>query len=187
VFPYFITTHIPAGLAGLFLAGLFGAAMANLSSDFNSLAAVFVEDYYRRWNKDASDHRRLAVGKIVVAVCGALCVAIAIVLAQNSGSALSLWFTVSAIVSGGLSGLFLLAFLVPRAGATAAYAGIIACLIFTAWATLNLKQFGLHNYMIGVIGHLLVVVVGTAVSIFLPNRDPANRILTLQGWLREHP
>jgi Na+/proline symporter len=29
VFPHFITTHIPAGLAGLFLAALFGAAMAN--------------------------------------------------------------------------------------------------------------------------------------------------------------
>ncbi|HYW45021.1 MAG TPA: hypothetical protein VE959_19320 [Bryobacteraceae bacterium] len=29
VFPYFITTHVPPGLAGLFLAALFGAAMAN--------------------------------------------------------------------------------------------------------------------------------------------------------------
>ena len=47
VFPFFITTHIPPGVAGLFLAALFGAAMANLSSDFNSLAAIFVEDYYR--------------------------------------------------------------------------------------------------------------------------------------------
>ena len=184
VFPYFITTHIPAGLAGLFLAGLFGAAMANLSSDFNSLAAVFVEDYYRQWNRGATDHQRLHVGKIVVAVCGCLCVAIAIVLARSSGSALSLWYTVSAIVSGGLAGLFLLAFLVPRASAWSAYIGIAGCLAFTAWATLNPKAFGLHNYMIGVIGHLIVLLGGIAASFVIPNRDGESRELTLQGWLR---
>lgn len=184
VFPYFITTHVPPGLAGLFLAGLFGAAMANLSSDFNSLSAVFVEDYYRVWNRDADDRRRLRVGKIVVAVCGCLCVAIAIVLAQSSGSALSLWYTISAIVSGGLAGLFLLAFLVPRASATSAYIAIAGCLAFTAWATLHPRQFGLHNYMIGVIGHVIVLAGGTAASFIFPNRDAVSRNMTLQGWLR---
>jgi solute:Na+ symporter, SSS family len=184
VFPYFITTHVPAGLAGLFLAGLFGAAMANLSSDFNSLSAVFVEDYYRQWRDDATDKQRLRVGKIVVAVCGCLCVAIAIVLARSSGSALSLWYTVSAIVSGGLAGLFLLAFLVPHASAVGAYIGIGGCLAFTAWATLNPRVFGMHNYMIGVIGHLIVLIGGAAASLVYPNRDVVSRNMTLQGWLR---
>jgi solute:Na+ symporter, SSS family len=184
VFPYFITTHVPPGLAGLFLAGLFGAAMANLSSDFNSLAAVFVEDYYRIWNRQSNDRQRLKVGKIVVAVCGCLCVIIAIVLAQTSGSALSLWYTVSAIVSAGLAGLFLLAFLAPRAGTKAAQIAIAACLLFTAWATLFPRQFRLHTYMIGVAGHLIVVLGGAAASLIFPNPDPASRNLTLQGWLR---
>jgi solute:Na+ symporter, SSS family len=184
VFPYFITTHVPPGLAGLFLAGLFGAAMANLSSDFNSLAAVFVEDYYRIWNPQSNDRQRLTVGKIVVAVCGCLCVVIAIVLAQTSGSALSLWYTVSAIVSAGLAGLFLLAFLAPRAGTQAAQIAIAACLLFTAWATLFPREFQLHGYMIGVGGHLIVLVGGALASLFLPNRDAASRNLTLQGWLR---
>jgi SSS family solute:Na+ symporter len=158
--------------------------MANLSSDFNSLAAVFVEDYYRQWNRDATDKQRLGIGKIVVAVCGCLCVMVAIVLARSSGSALSLWYTVSAIVSGGLAGLFLLAFLVPRASAWSAYLGIGGCLVFTGWATLNSKTFGLHNYMIGVIGHLIVLVGGITASFVIPNRDPQSRQLTLQGWLR---
>ncbi len=145
---------------------------------------MFVEDYYRQWKGDATDRERLKVGKIVVAVCGCLCVVIAIVLARTSGSALSLWYTVSAIVSGGLSGLFLLAFLVPRAGALSAYIGIGGCLAFTAWATLNPKVFGLHNYMIGVIGHLIVLFGGAAVSFVIPNRDLETRQMTLQGWLR---
>jgi SSS family solute:Na+ symporter len=109
---------------------------------------------------------------------------IAIVLAQTSGSALSLWYTVSAIVSAGLAGLFLLAFLAPRAGTQAAQIAIAACLLFTAWATLSPREFRLHTYMIGVAGHLIVVLGGALASLFFPNRDAASRNLTLQGWLR---
>ena len=182
VFPYFITTHIPAGLAGLFLAALFGAAMANLSSDFNSLAAIAVEDYYRVLRPHATDRRRLAMAKVVVAACGAFCVVVATVLAHTNGTALSLWYTVSAVVAGGLVGLFLLAFLWPRAGATAAYIGIAASLLFTTWATLP-WGFPWHNYMIGVIGHLVLLGVGIAASFVFPNHDARAAELTLRGWL----
>ena len=192
VFPFFITTHIPAGVAGLFLAALFGAAMANLSSDFNSLAAIFVEDYHRPLKPSSSDRQRLRVAKIVVAVTGVLCIVVATALARSHGSALSLWYTVSAIVAGGLVGLFLLAFLAPEAGATAANIGIVASLVFTAWATLtlnggkiwNLGQFNFpfHDYMIGVIGHLILFGIGYAASFLFPNRDAESRELTV--WRR---
>ena len=116
-FPYFISTHIPPGLAGLFVAALFGAAMANLSSDLNALSAVGVEDYYRAIRPQSTDRQRLLCAKFLVAAFGALCVVVATALAHTNGTALSMWYTVSAIAAGGLAGLFLLAFLVPRAGA----------------------------------------------------------------------
>lgn len=194
VFPYFVTTHLPPGVAGLFMAALFGAAMANLSSDFNSLAAVGVEDYYRIFRPQATDRQRLKVGKIIVAICGTLCIVVATVLAQTNGSALSLWYTVSAIVSGGLVGLFLLAFLTQRASRKSAYAGIAASLIFTAWATLtsdggklwNLApyNFPYNTLMIGVGGHLLVFGGGYLASFVFPNHNEESRRLTLWGWLK---
>jgi SSS family solute:Na+ symporter len=194
VFPYFITQHVPAGLAGLFLAALFGAAMANLSSDLNALSAIGVEDYYRRFRPDATERQRLRVAKRVVAACGAMCVIIATVLAQTSGTAPSLWYTVSGIVAGGLAGLFLLAFLAERASAAAAYTGIAASLLFTAWATLTQDggklwsmgrfNFPFHAYMIGVIGHVTLLGVGYAASFAVPNRDPLTRAMTLWGWRR---
>ena len=52
VFPYFLTTHIPAGLAGLFIAALMAAAMSGLASDLNCLAVVCVEDFYGFFKKD---------------------------------------------------------------------------------------------------------------------------------------
>ena len=193
VFPYFITTHIPPGLAGLFLAALFGAAMANLSGDFNSLSAIAVEDYYRIFRPASSERRRLVVAKIAVACSGLLCIAVATLLAHTNGTALSLWYTVSAIVAGGLAGLFLLAFLAARAGKTAAWVGLGASLAFTTWATLTLDggklwnlgryNFPYHNLMIGVIGHLIVVGVGYGASFAFPNRDASSRGLRCgAGW-----
>jgi hypothetical protein len=38
--------------------------------------------------------------------------------------------------------------------------------------------------MIGVAGHLIVVLGGAVASLFFPNRDAVSRNLTLQGWLR---
>jgi solute:Na+ symporter, SSS family len=180
VFPHFITNHIAPGLAGFFLAALFGAAMANISSDLNSLAAIGVEDYFRALRPHSTERRRLAVGKIVVAGCGLLCVAVAIALAHTGGTALSLWYTISSIVAGGLAGLFLLAFLVGRAGRTAALIGIGSSLAFTTWATVF--PFPLHNYMIGVIGHVVLLTAGSLACIVFPNRDAASRELTMKGW-----
>jgi solute:Na+ symporter, SSS family len=178
---------IPAWAMGL-------SFLANLSSDLNSLAAVGVEDYYRRWNPHSGERQRLMAAKVLVALAGGLCILLAIRLAHTGGNALSLWYTVSAIVAGGLAGLFLLAFLSERASETAAYIGIAASLLFTAWATLTVDSgkiwnlgafnFPLHTYMIGVIGHLVLLAVGYAASLLFPNQRAGSGDLTLWGWLR---
>ncbi len=194
IFPFFITTHVPAGLAGLFLAALFGAAIANLSSDLNSLAAIGVQDYYLVLRPRATERQKLFAAKSIVAIAGLLCVVVATLLAHTQGTALSLWYTISGIVAGGLAGLFLLAFLCARASHTAAYIGIGASVLFTAWATLTLGggkiwdlgsfNFPLHEYMIGVIGHLVLLGAGYAASFVFPNKVPAQRELTLWAWRR---
>jgi SSS family solute:Na+ symporter len=96
-------------------------------------------------------------------------------------------------VAGGLAGLFLLGFLTARAGKTAAYAGIAASLLFTAWATLTLDggkvwnlgrfNFPWHSFMIGVIGNVVLLIAGYVTSVIVPNRDPASRQMTAAGWL----
>ena len=77
------------------------------------------------------------MGKVIVACCGVLCLAIALVLAHSKGGALSMWFSISAIASGGLAGLFLLAYFSKRATRQGVYIGIAASVLFTAWATLT--------------------------------------------------
>jgi SSS family solute:Na+ symporter len=193
VFPYFMMTHIPAGLAGLLIASLFGAGMASLSSDLNALSAIGVEDYYRLVKPRSTDRERLRAGKIVVLASGCLAVAVAVRLADTQGTALTLYFTITAIAAGGLAGLFLLAFASKRATRRGAQAGIVANLIFTVWATVsanggklvNLGRFNfpLHDYVIGAIGHVVLFAVGYAFSLVFVGTGASHPELTLWGWL----
>ena len=115
VFPYFVMHELPMGLTGLIIAALIAAAMSSLDSDLNCLSAVVVEDYYKRAKPDATDRQCLLIGKLTVVAAGVTSVLIAVALVTTEGTALSLAFLITSIISGGLAGLFFLAFLAPRA------------------------------------------------------------------------
>ena len=192
VFPHFLVTHIPPGLAGLFIAALLGSAMSMLASDMNCLAVIGVEDYYRLLRPRSTDRESLRMGRCIVAASGLAAAGVALRLARGQGSALSLYYTITAIVAGGLAGLFLLAFFDRRATRQGAVVGILASLVFTVYATLTLGgktldlgrfNFAWHDYMIGAIGHVLLVVFGVAFSRILTRDKPVNADLTLWGWL----
>lgn len=190
-YPYFLTTHVPAGLAGVIMASLFAAAMSTISSDLNCFAVVGVEDFYAKLRPRSTDRERLVMGKLIVALTGALCTLIALWLARTQGTALSLYFTATSVLAGGLFGVFALAFLTTRTHLRGLWVGIVACFLFTAYATftsgktplLNLGawNFKLNGVLIGVIGHLVVVVVGYGASRLLPG-PTVERSLTFWGW-----
>jgi len=192
VFPHFLVTHIPSGLAGLFVAALFGSAMSMLASDMNCLATIGVQDFYVLASPASTDKQQLRIGKIIVAASGVAAAAVAFRLSHTQGGALSLYYTITAIVAGGLAGLFLLAFLFRRATRRGAIAGIVANLLFTIWATLteggkilNLGRFNFpwHDYMIGAVGHVVLLAAGIAFSLILLDTSPSDPQLTLWGWL----
>ena len=191
IFPHFMVTQMPMGVAGLFLAALFGAAMSMLASDLNCLGVIIVEDFYGRFATRSTDRQRLRIGKSSVAVCGALAIGGALLLTNSHGSALSLYYLATSIVAGGLAGLFLLAFLVPRAGRVVALFAIAVNLLFTTWATLtmngghlwNLHQWNYpwHELTIGAMGNTLMFIAGCIASVVMP-ADRASGP-TLWDWL----
>jgi SSS family solute:Na+ symporter len=48
LFPYFISHHLPIGLSGLVVAGMFAAAMSSVDSGVNSITAVVTTDFIGR-------------------------------------------------------------------------------------------------------------------------------------------
>jgi solute:Na+ symporter, SSS family len=185
MFPYFLSVHLPPGVLGLLLAALTGAAMTMLASDLNSLAMVLVEDFYRAARPAATDKERLRAARILVVIVGLLNIVTALILVQTKGSALSMWFAVSAIASGGLAGLFFLAFLTRRATRASAWAGIACSSVVTVWAVLTkgakpLVDLGGFNYpwddlTIGAVGNIVLFVAGLIAAAFTKPADIDER------------
>jgi SSS family solute:Na+ symporter len=192
MFPYFLSAHLPPGVLGLLLAALTGAAMTMLASDLNTLSMVLVEDFYRSARPASTDRERLRIARVLVVAVGLLNVVTALLLVQTQGSALSLWFAVSAIASGGLAGLFLLAFLTSRATRASAWTGIACSSAYTVWAVLTkgaapLVNLGNWNYpgddlTIGAVGNIVLFAAGFAVTLFAP-RPERHEKGTLWHWL----
>jgi len=198
VFPYFIMNQLPPGVAGLVISALIAASISSLDSDLNCLAAIGVDDYYRRIRPRSTDTQRLRVGKILVVVAGLLSLVIAsfYILAGTTG-VLGIVFALYAIFSGGIAGIFLLGVFSRRANRQGLHIAIAVCVVFTAYAVLtstrindkvilDLGEFNFHQhkYMIGVYTHLIILVVGYVASLFFPH-VPVDEELTVYGWHRE--
>ena len=200
IFPYFIVSKIPTGVVGLIIASLVSAGVCSLGADLNCLAAVGVEDYYKRFYPNRTDKEYLKAGKWIVlfAGIGSLLIA-ALYLNAGEEGVLGIVFTLYAIFSGGIAGIFLLGLFSARANRQGVTIGIIACIIFTAYAFLTstkigtghekflLLDLGKYNFthnklMLGVYSHFVVIIVGYVASLFFP-KPVLNKNLLYSGWL----
>jgi SSS family solute:Na+ symporter len=68
LFPRFVVDHLPAGLAGLVIAGILAAAMGTHSSAINSLASSATHDLYASWTGRRDPVHLLRVGRLLSAV-----------------------------------------------------------------------------------------------------------------------
>src|ERR1035437_6138824 len=199
VFPYFIMTNLPPGVVGLILAALISAAISSLGSDLNCLGAIGVQDFYKKMFPKKSDKQYLTASRCLVVFggVGSLLIATLYIMAGSEG-VLGIVFTLYAIFSGGIAGIFLLGLFSPRANKQGLTIGIIACVFFTAYAFLTSTQIGIgdqkhlllnfgnynfthHKYMLGVYSHLIVIGVGFLASLFFP-KPKINKNLLFLGW-----
>lgn len=202
IFPHFIINVLPVGVTGLILSALIAAAISSLDSDINCLSAVGVEDFYSRLKPGATDKQKLRMGRILVVVAGlaALIVASIYVLMDGKG-VLGIIFTLYAIFSGGIAGIFLIGLFSKRVGKKALYTGIAVCVLYTGYALLTSSKIGNgenarlwldlgkwnythHKYMLGVYSHVILMVVAYVASFFF-KEEPTDEKLTIYAWLKQ--
>ncbi len=116
VFPTFVVHQLPIGVAGLVVAAILAAAMANLSAAFNSLASSSVVDFYKPFVRpEAEPKHYLHVSRGMTLVWGAILILIALAAQQMHQSVLELALTVASVPYGSMLGIFLLGVLTKRA------------------------------------------------------------------------
>jgi solute:Na+ symporter, SSS family len=115
IFPTFVASELPRGLAGLLIAAIIAAAMSNLSAAFNSLASSSVLDFYKPFVRpNAGEAHYLRVSRGLTLAWGGVLVAIALAAQHLHESVLELALTIASVPYGAMLGIFLLGVLTKR-------------------------------------------------------------------------
>lgn len=179
VFPHYISTQLPAGLAGLVVAGLCAAAM---DSNLNCMATLFLKDIYQRYLRpQATEREAMRVLHFSTLGFGMICTAAALAMIRIK-SALDVWWELAGIFGGGMLGLFLLGLLARRATNRAALGGVAAGLLVIIWMTLSPRgtawpadwRSPFHNLLVIVFGTAAILVVGGLLTACFGRRPPTT-------------
>ncbi|XP_017857548.1 PREDICTED: sodium-coupled monocarboxylate transporter 2 isoform X2 [Drosophila arizonae] len=122
-----------SGMAGLFIAGIFGAALSSLSVVLNSTSLVILEDIVRGCFKiQPSERASTILVKGSILVLGVIALSLVLVLEHLSG-VLSICTSMTAIAAGTTFGLFTLGMLVPWANNVGTAVGGIVGALLAGW------------------------------------------------------
>ena len=175
IFPLFIVREMPAGIAGLVVAGIFAAAQSTLSGSLNSVATAYVTDFHRRFRVAASDSECLRAARIATVLVGVVGMGAAVWIAHaDVRSLFEAFLNVIGMFGGTISGLFVLGIFTRRANGPGALLGA-ATSAAAVWAV----HTQIHFYWYAFTGIATCVVVGYVSSICFPraNKDVAGLCL----------
>jgi SSS family transporter len=177
IFPWFIVSQLPVGVAGLLIAGVFAAAMSSLDSSMNSVATAFTTDFFRRFSPSVDDRTCLAVARwstVIIGLCG-----MGFALAMATWDITSLWEEFSTYIGlfgGGLGGLFILAIFTRRANWQGALFGLFAS---AAFQFLLKSNNTVHGVLFAATGMVSCFVIGYLASLVVPAEKKDLNGLTL--------
>ena len=163
VFPYFIVHSLPVGVTGILVAAIVAAAMSTVSATLNSGATVIMEDWFRRYvRKDASEGVCVMVLRSSTVFLGAASIAIAFAVIGVE-SALSTWWMLQSVLSGGMLGLFLLGCVSRRVTPLQAAVATVLGVATVAWVVFFQKSF--HANLSIVFGTTVLFASGLGLSL----------------------
>lgn len=134
VFPLFITNHLPPGMAGLVIAGIFSASMSSLDSSMHSVSTVVTVDFYKRFSKSYSDHNGLKVAKWTTVVVGIFGTLIACLMAAFPVKSLFFLFQeVIGLFGSAIAGIFMLGIFVKKSNWKGTLVGAVLSIVVLAF------------------------------------------------------
>lgn len=166
ILPFFIARELPAGVAGLVVAGIFAAAQSAISTSLSATSTALVTDFLQRLGPPRDDRHWLRTAQWLTAALGVVAVGVAALLAKvGIGSAFDVFQGILGLTTGGLAGVFLLGIFFRRAHARGAWAGIIASALVLFLVQRLTKT---HVYLYALVGIVVCVGVGWLVSVATP-------------------
>ena len=126
-FPYFISHHLPIGLSGLVLAGMFAAAMSSVDSGINSITAVVTSDFVDRFRSTPlGESARVQFARVLAASVGLVVVVTSsVVIDLIPGNFLEMTYRTFGLLVTPMFLLFVFALFIPQGNQWGAMGGAL--------------------------------------------------------------
>lgn len=192
VFPHFIVTQLPSGLAGFVVAAIIAAAMSSIDSSMNGVATVITTDLYKQhFVKNRSDRHYLNAARIITAFAGCLMIVWAMLLSRIETAILPKAFAIYAVLAGGLGGMYFLGLFTTRTNNQGLLFGIVSAIAVTVWMSLSELRYlpawlssPFHQFMINVFTNVVAFILGYFVSYLFP-KPRREQLAGLTVWTYE--
>ncbi len=109
LYPRFVLSSLPSGLAGLVVAGFLAAAMSTVSSSLNSLASATTHDFVGPMTGTKDPRRLLSIGRRATVVWTVILVGLALQFRSTDQPVVEIALSVASITYGSLLGTYVLA------------------------------------------------------------------------------
>jgi len=168
IFPHFIMSKMPVGVAGLLIAAIFSATMSTVSSNVNSLSTTFTSDFYRHFFPGSSDKKQLRVARWSGIIFGSIGIGFALLMATLNILSLFDYFNkILGLLVSGLGALFIMGIFFPRINSRSALSGFF---IGTGVLLYVQLQTEISFWLYGFIGLTVSVLAALIFSVFSSNK-----------------
>ncbi len=156
IFPFFMMSQMPAGIAGALIAAIFAATMSTISSNINSVATAFSIDFWKRFRPSTTDSQLVGVARWASVVSGMIGLLLALFMATwNIQSFLDFFNEALGLLTSGLGGLFFIAVFMKRVKGYAALAGFVAgevvVFMMNEYTDANFLLFGATGMVVSIV------------------------------------
>ncbi len=174
VYPWYIVHMLPHGVSGLLIAAIIAAAMSTIAATLNSGSTVLLEDYFKKFFPGkATEGNNIRFLRVMTVVLTIFSIGVAVAV-MNVKSALTVWWSMQSVLSGGMLGLFLLGMFTKRTTSGQAAIATVLGLVTVIYVTFGQKLFPLpqfiHLNLAIVLGTLTIFFAGFILSSVLPGR-----------------
>ena len=178
--PVFIIKYLPNGVIGILLVAIMSAAMSSLSSTVNSLSAVSIEDYVKRFKKGMTDKQYVSYSRLLSVFWGLVCLFFAFFAGSIEGTVIEVINKISSVFYGPILAAFMLAILTKKAHALGANIGIIAGVLLNIY----LRQYVPEVFWFwwNAVGAVVTLAVGLLASTILGNQADEEAHTLAKAW-----
>jgi SSS family solute:Na+ symporter len=177
IFPLFIARELPAGIAGLVVAGVFAAAQSTISTSMNSTSTALVTDFIRPFNLIRTERGYLRLARASTFTLGVLGTLLALLFASSDIK--SLWdqfMMILGLFGGSMCGLFCLGIFTKQANGGGAIIGALA----GAMAVFLVQRYtDIHLLLYAFVGITTCCLCGYLASVVFPNSGKSITGLTI--------